>query len=126
MKSNGFSGMMLSKFCTQNANKFGKLVNLRPNSKKKGSATECSNYSTIALNSRAFKVMLKILKVRLQQYENREVPEAQAVLGNSRGSTDQIANLCSIMEKARQFQKGVYFCFISYVKASDCADHKKL
>ena len=79
---------------------------------KKGNAKECSNYPTIALISLASKVMLKILQARLQQYVNLEVPDDQAGFRKGRGTRDQIANICWIMEKAREFQKNIYFCFI--------------
>ena len=72
---------------------------------KKGNAKECSNYRTIALISHACKVMLKILQARLQQYANRELPDVQAGFRKERGTRDQIANICWIMEKAREFQK---------------------
>ena len=81
---------------------------------KKGNAKECSNYCTIALISHASKVMLKILQPRLQQYVNRELPNVQASFRKGRGTRDQIANICWIMEKAREFQKNIYFCFIDY------------
>ena len=84
---------------------------------KKGNAEECSNYCTIALISHAGKVMLKILQARLQQYVNRELPDVQAGFRKGRGTRDQIANIRRIMEKARQFQKTIYFCFIDYAKA---------
>ena len=84
---------------------------------KKGNAKECSNYCTIALISHASKVMLKILQARLQQYVNRELPDVQAGFRKGRGTRDQIANICWIMEKAREFQKNIYFCFIDYTKA---------
>jgi len=93
---------------------------------KKGNAKECSNYSTIALISHASKVMLKILQARLQQYMNRELPDVQAGFRKGRGTRDQIANIRWIMEKAREFQKNIYFCFIAYAKAFDCVDHNKL
>ena len=93
---------------------------------KKGNAKECSNYRTISLISQASKVMLKILHARLQQYVNRELPDIQAGFRKGRGIRDQIANICWIMEKAREFQKNIYFCFIDYAKAFDCVDHKKL
>ena len=70
--------------------------------------------------------MLKILQARLQQYMNRELPDVQADFRKGRGTRDQIANICWIMEKAREFQKNIYFCFIDYAKASDCVDHSKL
>ena len=72
------------------------------------------------------KVMLKILQARLQQYVNCELPDVQASLRKGRGTRDQIANICWIIEKARQFQKNINFCFIDYVKAFDCVDHNKL
>ena len=68
--------------------------------------------------------MLKILQARLQQYVNCELPDVQARKG--RGTRDQIANICWIMEKAREFQKNIYFCFIDYAKAFDCVDHNQL
>ena len=87
---------------------------------KKGNAKECSNYCTIALFSYASKVMLKILQARLQQYVNRELPDLQAGFRKGRGTRDQITNICWIIEKAREFQKNIYFCFIDYAKAFDC------
>ena len=79
---------------------------------KKGNAKECSNYCTIALISHANKVILKILQLRLQQYVKPELPDVPAEFRNGRGTIDQIANICCIIEKAREFQKNVYFCFI--------------
>ena len=70
--------------------------------------------------------MLKILLARLQQYVNHELPDVQAGFRKGRGTRDQIANLRWIMEKAREFQKSIYFCFIDYAKAFDCVDHNKL
>ena len=70
--------------------------------------------------------MLKFLQVRLQQYVNRELPDVQAGFRKGRGTRDQIANIRWIMEKARELQKNVYFCFIDYAKAFDCVDHNKL
>ena len=70
--------------------------------------------------------MFKIFQVRLQQYVNCELPDVQARFRKGRGSRDQIANICWIMEKAREFQKNIYFCFINYTKTFDCVDHKKL
>ena len=93
---------------------------------KKGNAKECSNYCTIVLISHASKVMFKILQARLQQYVNRELPDVQDVFRIGTGTGDQIANICWIMEKAREFQKNIYFCFIDYAKAFDCMDHNKL
>ena len=89
-------------------------------------AKECSNYRTIALISLASKVMLKILQARLQQYVNWELPDVQAGFRKGRGIRYQIANIRWIMEKAREFQKNIYFCFIDYAKAFDCGDHNKL
>ena len=93
---------------------------------KKGNAKECSNYHTIALISHASKVVLKILQARLQQYVNRELPDVQAGFRKGRGTRDQIANIRWIIEKAREFQKNISFCFIDYAKAFDCVDHNKL
>ena len=70
--------------------------------------------------------MLKILQSRFQQYMNHELPDVQADLRKSRGTRDQIANICWIIEKAREFQKNIYSCFIDYAKAFDCVDHNKL
>ena len=93
---------------------------------KKGNAKECSNYYTIARISHTSKVMLKILKARLQQYMSHELPDVQAGFRKGRGTRDQIANICWIMKKAREFQKNIYFCFIDYAKAFDFVDHNKL
>ena len=93
-------------------------------SHKKGNAKECSNYCTIALISHASKVMLKILQARLQQYMDHELPGVQAGFRKCRGIRDQIANICWIIKKAREFQKNI--CFIDYAKAFDCVDHNKL
>ena len=92
---------------------------------KKCNAKECSDYCTIALISHASKVMLKILQARLQQYVNCELPDIQAGFRKGRGTRDQIANIHWIMEKAGDFQKSIYFCFIDYAKAFDCVDHNK-
>ena len=70
--------------------------------------------------------MVKILQVRLQQCVNREIPDVHAGFRKGRGTTDQIANICWIIEKAREFWKNIYFCFIDYAKAFDCVDHNKL
>ena len=93
---------------------------------KKGNAKECSNYGTIALISHASKVMLKILQARLQQYVNCELTDVQAGFRKGRGTRDQIANIHKTMEKAREFQKNIYFCFIEDAKAFDCVDHNTL
>ena len=84
---------------------------------KKGNAKECSNYRTGALISHASKVMLKILQARLQQYMNHELPDVQYGFRKGRGTRDQIANIHCIIEKAREFQKNNYVCFIDYAKA---------
>ena len=125
--------MMLWKCCTQYASKFENSVMTTGLEKvsfhsipKKGNAKEHSNYRTIALISHASKVMLKILQARLQQYVNSELPDLQAGFSKGRGTRDQIASIHWIMEKAREFQKNIYFCFIDYTKAFDCVDHKKL
>ena len=124
---------MLWKSCTQYASKFGKLSSGYRTGKgvfipvpKKGNAKECSNYGTFALISHDNKVMLKILKARLQQYSNWEFPDIQAGFRKGRGTRDQIANTHWIIEKAREFQKNIYFCFIDYPKAFHCVDHNKL
>ena len=83
---------------------------------KKGSAKECSSYYTIALISHASKVMFNILQARLQQYVNCELPDVQAWFREGRGTRDQIANIHLIIEKAREFQKNIYFCLIDYAK----------
>ena len=93
---------------------------------KKGNAKECSNYHTIAFISHASKVMLKILQARLQQYVNRELPVVQAGFRKGRGTRDQIANIPWIIEKAKEFQKNIYFCFLDYAKAFGCVDHNQL
>ena len=85
-----------------------------------------SNYRTIALISHASKVMLKILQARLQQYMNHALPYVQAGFRNGKGIRDQIADIHWIREKAREYQKNIYFCFIDYAKAFDCVDHNKL
>ena len=113
---------------------FGKLSNSHRTGKsqvfvpipKKGNAKECSNYRTIALTSHASQVMLKILQARLQQYVNHELPDVQAGFRKGRGTRDQIANIRWIIEKAREFQKNIYFCFTDYAKAFDYVDHNKL
>ena len=92
---------------------------------KKSNAKECSNYCTIALISHASKVMLKILQATLQQYVNHEFPDVQAGFRKGRATRDQIANIHWIIEKAREFQKNIYFCFIDYAKPFDSVDHNK-
>ena len=93
---------------------------------KNGNAKECSNYHTISLISHASQVILKVLQWRLQQCMNFELPDVQAGYRKGRGIRDKIANIRWIMEKAREFQKNIYFCCIDYAKAFDCVDHQKL
>ena len=107
---------MLLKCCTQYASKFGKLSSGHRTGKyqfhsnsKKGNAKECTNYCTIALISHASKVMLKILQARLQQYIKCELLDVQAGFRKGRGTRHKIANIHWIMEKAREFQKNIYF-----------------
>ena len=115
---------MLSKFCTQYASKLGKLSSgyrtgirsvFTPISKK-GGAKECSNYHTIVFISHASKVMLKIFQARLQQYMNWEFPDVQAGFRKSRVAKDQTVNIRWIVDKAREFQKNIYFWFTKYAK----------
>ena len=123
---------MLGKCCTQYASKFGKLSSGHRTAKGQFSFqsqkdnAKCSNYYTIALISHASKVILKILQARFQQYMNCEIPDVQAGFRKGRGTRDQIANICWIIEKAREFQKNIYFCFIDYPNAFDCVDQNKL
>ena len=91
---------------------------------KKGNGKECSDYRAIVLISHDSKVMLKTLQARLQQYVNWELPDVQAGFRKGRGTRDQIANIRWIMEKAKEFQKNIYFCFTDYAKAFDCVYHK--
>ena len=93
---------------------------------KKGNAKKCSNYCTIVLISHTSKVMLQILQAGLQQYMKHELSDFQAELRTCRGTRDQITNVCWIIEKAREFHKNIYFCFIDYAKAFDCMAHNKL
>ena len=86
---------------------------------KKGDAKECSNYYAIALISQASNIMLKIVQARLQQYVNQELPVVQARFRKGRGTRDQITNIHWIIEKTREFQKNIYFCFIDYAKTFD-------
>ena len=90
---------------------------------KKVNVKGCSNYCTIALILHTSKVMLKILQARLRQYVNQELPVVQAGFRKGRGTRDQIANIRWIIEKVREFQKSIYFCFTDYAKAFDCVDH---
>ena len=91
---------------------------------KKGNAKECQ--TTTQLHSSHTLVMVKILQARLQQYMNHELPDVHAGFRKGRGNRDQIASIRWIMEKAREFQKNIYFCFIDYAKAFDCVNHNKL
>ena len=93
---------------------------------KERQCQECSNYCTIVLISHTSKAMFKILQARLQQNMNCELPNVEAGFGKGRGARDQIAKIRWIIEKAREFQENIYFCFIDYVKAFDCVDHNKL
>ena len=101
-------------------------VSFHSNPKERQCQRICSNYHTIALISHTSKVMLNILQAWLQQYVNREVPDLQADFKKGRGTRDQIANICWIIEKAREFQKNICFCFIDYAKAFDCLDPSNL
>ena len=117
---------MLWKCCTQFASKFGKFSQI-PGYRtgnglfipipKKGNAKECSNYCTIALIWQANKVMLKITQVWLQPYVNHKLPDVQAGFRKGRRTRNQITNIHWIIEKAKEFQKNIYFCFIDYTKA---------
>ena len=114
---------MVWKSYIQYASKFGKLSSGDRTGKgvfipipKKGNAKECSNYCTIALISHASEVMLKSLQARLQQYVNHELPVVKVGFRKGRGTRDQIANICWIMGKAREFQKNIYFCFLTIPK----------
>ena len=117
--------MMLLKCCIQYTSKFGNLSSGHRTGKrsvfipipKKGNAKECSNYCAIALVSHSNKAMLKILQARLPQHVNHELPGVQAGFRKGRETRDQIANICWIIEKAREFQKNIYFCFIDYAKS---------
>ena len=125
---------MLWKCYTQYTSKFGKLSSGHRTGKrsvfisipKKDNAKECSNYCTIALISHASKVMFKILQARLLQYVNHELPDVQPRFRKGRRTRDQIANIHWIIEKAREFQRNIYFCFVDYAKALDCVHHNKL
>ena len=92
----------------------------------KGNEKECLNYHPIAVISHASKVVLNILQARLQQYVNRELPGGQAGFWKGRGTRNQIANINWIIQKAGEFHKNIYFCFIDYAKVFDCVAHNKL
>ena len=93
---------------------------------KKGNAKDCSNYPTIVFISHGSKVMFKILQARLQQYLNQELPDVQAGFQRGIGIRDQITNIHWVLEKASEFQRNIYFCFIAYTKTFDYVDHNKL
>ena len=93
---------------------------------KKGNTKDCSNYHITTLISRDIQVILKILQARLYQHMNQELPDVKAGFRKGRGTRDQIASIHWIIEKSREFQKNIYFCFIDYTKAFDCVDHNKL
>ena len=112
------SKMILWKCCTQYASKFGKLSS--------GYGTRKAQFSFQSQISHAIKVMLKIFQARFQQYTNHELPDVQAGFRKGRGTRDQIANNHWIIEKAREFQKTIDFCFIDYAKIFACVDHNKL
>ena len=121
------------KCCTQYAGKFRKLSSGQDWKRsvfipvpKKDKAKEYSSYQTIALISHASKVMLNILQVRLPKYINCELPDVHAGFRKDRGTRDQIANIHWITEKAREFQKNIYFYFTDYTKSFDCVSHNKL
>src|SRR5574341_882943 len=125
--------MVLCKCCSQYPSKFGKLGSGHRTGKGQFSfqsqrkAVPKNAQTTAQLHSsHTSKVMLKILQTRLQQYVNSELPDVQAGFRKGRGSRDQIAKIHWIIEKAREFQKNIYFCFIDYAKAFDCVDHNKL
>ena len=122
---------MLRKCCTQYASKFRKLRSGHRTGKGQFSfqsqrkAMSKNAQTTAQLHSSHTLVMFKSLQARLQQYVNHELPDVQG-FRKGRGTRDQIANICWIMEKAREFQKNIYFCFVDYAKAFDCVDHNKL
>ena len=126
--------ILKDKCCIQYVSKFGKLSSDHGIGKgqvfvsipKKGNAKECSNCCITAFISYTSEVVLKILQARLQHYVNQELPDVQAGFRKGRGTRNQIANICWIIEKAKEFQKIIYFCFIDYTKAFDCVGHSKL
>ena len=126
--------MVLLKCCTQYATKFGKLSSCHKTgnyqfsfqSQKRQLPKNVQTTAQMHSSHTTFKIMLKILQARLQQYVNSELPDIQAGFRKGRGTRDQIANIRWIIEKAREFQKNVYFCFIDYAKAFNCVDHHKL
>ena len=122
--------MMLLKCGTQYVSKFGKFSRGHRTEKgqfsfqspRKGNAKQCSNYHSMAFISHASKIMLKIIQGRLQQYVDQELPDIQAGFRKGRGTRDQIANICWIIE-SKGIAQNIYFCFIDYVKAFDCVNH---
>ena len=124
---------MLLKCCTQYVSTFGKLSSghrtgkgqFSFQSQRKAMPKNAQTPTQLHSLSHTSKVMLKILQARLQQYVNREPPDVQACFRKGRGTRDQIANMCWIIKKAREFQKNIYFCFIDYAKAFDCVDNNK-
>ena len=125
---------MLLKCCTQYVSKFGKLSSghgtgkgqFSFQSQRREMPKNIQTTSQLHSFQHACKVMLKILQARFQQYVNQEPPDVQARFRKDRGTRDQIANICWVTEKAKEFQKNIYFCFIDYAKAFDYVDHKKL
>ena len=125
--------MMPSRCCIQYVSKSGRpssghrtgKVSPRPSSQE-SSTKECVHHWTVALISHASKVMLKILHARLQHYVNQEIPDVQAGFRKGRGTRDQIANICWIIETARELQKNIYLCFIDYTKAFNCVKEMKV
>ena len=125
---------MLWKCCTQYASKSGKLGSghrtgkdqLSFQSQRKALPKNAQTTTQLHSSHMLVRLMLKILQARFQQYVNCELPDVQAGFRKGRGTRDQIANICWIIEKAREFQKNICFCFIDYAKAFDCVDHKKL
>ena len=133
---------MLWKCCTQYASKFGKLNSshrtgkgqfsfqsqrkARPKNAQTTTQLFLPHMCAIVLTSHARKIMVKILQARLQQYVNRELPDVQTGFRKGRGTRDQIANIHWNIEKVREFQKNICFCFIDYAKAFDCVDHNNL
>ena len=124
--------MMLWKCCTQYASKFGQLSSGHRTGKGQFSfesqrkAMPKNAQTTTQLHSSHTLVMFKILQARLQQYVNCKLPDVQDGFRKGRGTRDQIANIHWIIEKTREFQKNIYFCFIDFVKVFDCVDHNKL
>ena len=125
---------IVRKCCTQYISKFGKLSSghrtgkgqFSVQSQRKAMSKNAQTTTQSHSSHTSVKEMPKILQARLQQYVNRELPDVQAGFRKGRGTRDQSANICWIMEKAREFQKNIYFCFIDYAKAFDCVDHNKL